>query len=344
MPIDAVQKLIHLRTEKNKLVMYNIDRLWEISRNATTAQDILDGLHPWGKDSDLKFHNTLCYVFIVFGAFSLALGWLITDYIPFFFSILCSLLWFFIAYLSYESNDPIQEVIQALELKIKLLKFDLAFQKLPDFLSNTLNSALVIAKLKQAFPLFNQGTESNDIVNFASTIWTDEDSTQHPILLFKYHYVSEFSILDSKGKRQKIKKFHKDLWGVFVFQTEALGIAASNRRENFVYPYTQYWQSSDIELNQKLSIFGHNQQQLAKVISPSMTLKLSDFFQNNKGDLIIHFQENILCYMGEQNLFHTTSKNNPADIQNISELRGYLRTLDMPNYQQFKQRMLKFCS
>lgn len=342
MPIKTVHQLIHLRSKTNKQVMNNVARLWEICRHAQSAQDILDGLHPWGKYNSLEFHNRFSYVFIMIGMLSLVLGWLMSHYFPIAFTLLMSVAWFFIAYISYESDDPIEEVIQALELKMKMLKDDLQFQKLPAHLTGVMNSNLVLGKLKQSFPLFNQGSESNEIERFASTTWIDQNQQSHPVLLFKYHYVSYLSLSNADGEEQKLKKTENDLWGAFVFKTKSLGIAASNKRDRFFHPYTQDWHSSDIQLNQKLNIFGYDQHQLARSISPALTLKLNDLFEDLKGDLVIHFQENILCYMVEQDLFRTMSKKSPQEIRNISELRGYLRTLDMPDYQQFKQRMLNF--
>ncbi|SUV30166.1 Uncharacterised protein [Acinetobacter haemolyticus] len=69
-----------------------------------------------------------------------------------------------------------------------------------------------------------------------------------------------------------------------------------------------------------------------------MTLKLHDFFQHFKGDLIYHHQEQILCYVGEQNLLQTTSKRD--QINDIPALRGHLRTMTMPQYQRFQELML----
>lgn len=340
MPLNTIQRMMHIRSVHNQKVMHNVARLWDISRQAQSSQDILDGLHPWGKNNHLQFHNSLSYGFMVFALLSLPLGWIVVDYFPFSLSVLIAFGWAFLGYISYEADDPIDEVIDALELKMKLFKDQLNFNQLPSHLTGTMNSVIVLSKLKQYFPLFQQGNESNEIVRYASTVWHDAQGKPHPVLLFKYHYVSQLSIPNAEGKEQKIKQIEKDLWGAFVFQIEPLGIAASNRRDRFFYPYTQSWRSSDIQLNQNLKIFGYDQHQLARTIRPALTLKLSDFFQHNKGDLVIHFEENILCYLGEQNLFRTLSKKPRKDIQNISDLRGYLRTLDMPDYQLFKQRML----
>ncbi|MFX5701018.1 hypothetical protein ABTE07_19305, partial [Acinetobacter baumannii] len=96
--------------------------------------------------------------------------------------------------------------------------------------------------------------------------------------------------------------------------------------------------STDILINQELNIFGTDQHQLAKEIGPSLTLKLHDFFQHFTGDLIYHHEEQILCYLGEQDLFQTTSKR--SEIHDIPALRGHLRTMTMPQYEKFQQFML----
>lgn len=66
------------------------------------------------------------------------------------------------------------------------------------------------------------------------------------------------------------------------------------------------------------------------------------FFQHFNGDLIYHHQEQILCYLGEQNLFQTASKR--TQIDDISALRGHLRTMIMPQYQRLQQLMLNLIS
>lgn len=324
--------------------MQNIMRLWQIEQTAKSAQEILDALHPWGENNELAFHNKIPILLAILGAGTFVFGGLLKDFFPFSLSFLLSIAYFAIALIIYEPNTPINQVIQQLEQKMKLLKFDLHFDKLPTHLSATFNPILVLSRLKQNFPLFNQGNDSNEIVGFASTIWNDDQSVSHPVLLFKYHYVTELSLPGTDGKNQKVKDIHKDLWGAFVFETSSLGLAASNKRTQFFYPYTQGWQSSDIVLNKKLNIFGYDRHQLAKIVSPSMTLKLINLFENNSGDLVSHYEENMLCFMGERNLFKSTSKTSRDGIKTISELRGYLRTLDMPNYEKFKQDMLEFMS
>lgn len=342
MPINTIQQQIHLRTKTNQRVMLNIARLWDIGRQAKSSDDILNGLHPWGRNNELKFHNALPKLLIGLAISCLLLGWLIHSYIPYFVSICISLGFGFIAFLIYEPDDPIEEVIEYLEQRMMLLKFDLDFQSIPEIFPKTSNSVLAINKLKQLFPVFNQGSISNEITMHASTTWLNEHGVHYPVMLFQYQYVIELKVPNSDGKLKKIKEIEKNLFGIFIFESKGQGFAVSNKRNSFFYPYNFLWKSSDILLNESLKIFGHNPFELAKTMSPMMTLKLIDFFQHQSGDLISHYEENILLFLGEQNLFQTSNKKQLSDIDNISELRGYLRTLSMPNYQQLRQNMLKF--
>ncbi|ENX36808.1 hypothetical protein F889_00058 [Acinetobacter colistiniresistens] len=338
MPIDTVQQALHIRRKKNAQVFRNIARLWEVGQKAHSDQALLDSLHPWREDHSLHFFNVLPYLLALISIGTLVFGYFFHPHIQYIWSLLGAFLTGFLAYLLYEPQEPLTRVIHYLEERMTVLRYGLQFQQLPAYLPIQAQPILVMSKLKQHFPLFNRGSESNEITHYASTTWHD-GNIEHQVLLFQYHYVSEMPILQDQSSDKKIvKEIHKDLWGAFIFQMPALGIAVSNQRSRFFEPYTRSWQSSDILINQELNIFGLNQHQLAKEVSPSLTLKLHDFFQHFTGDLIYHHQEQILCYVGEQNLFETASKR--SDIHDIPALRGHLRTMTMPQYQKFQQWML----
>ena len=338
MPIDTVEQALHIRRKKNAQVFRNIARLWEVGQKSHSDQDLLDALHPWRDDHSLRFFNVLPYLLGIVSVCTLVFGYFLHPHVQYIFSLFTAFLTGFLAYLLYEPEEPLTQVITYLEQRMTVLRYGLQFQQLPAYLPIQAQPLLVISKLKQFFPLFNRGTESNEITQYASTTWHD-GTTEHQVLLFQYHYVNELPIFQEENSNQKIaKEIHKDLWGAFVFQMPSSGIAVSNKRSRFFEPYTSSWQSSDILINQELNIFGLDQHQLAKEISPSLTLKLNDFFQHFTGDLIYHHQEQILCYLGEQNLFQTASKR--SDIDDISALRGHLRTMTMPQYHKFQQLML----
>lgn len=338
MPIDTVEQALHIRRKKNAQVFRNIARLWEVGQKSHSDQDLLDALHPWRDDHSLRFFNVLPYLLAIVSVCTLVFGYFLHPHVQYIFSLFAAFLTGFLAYLLYEPEEPLTQVITYLEQRMTVLRYGLQFQQLPAYLPIQAQPLLVISKLKQFFPLFNRGTESNEITQYASTTWHD-GTTEHQVLLFQYHYVSELPIFKEENSNQKIaKEIHKDLWGAFIFQIPISGIAVSNKRSRFFEPYTSSWQSSDILINQELNIFGLDQHQLAKEISPSLTLKLNDFFQHFTGDLIYHHQEQILCYVGEQDLFQTASKR--SDIDDISALRGHLRTMTMPQYHKFQQLML----
>ena len=342
MPIDTVEQALHIRRKKNAQVFRNIARLWDIGQKSHSDQDLLDALHPWRDDHSLCFFNVLPFILGIVSVCTLVFGYFFHPHIQFIWSFLGAFLTGFLAYLLYEPKEPLTQVITYLEQRMTVLRYGLQFQQLPAYLPIQAQPLLVISRLKQFFPLFNRGTESNEITQYASTTWHD-GTTEHQVLLFQYHYVSELPIFQEENSNQKIaKEIHKDLWGAFIFQMPASGIAVSNKRSRFFEPYTSSWQSSDILINQELNIFGVDQHQLAKEIGPSLTLKLHDFFQHFTGDLIYHHEEQILCYLGEQNLFQTASKR--SEIHDISALRGHLRTMTMPQYQKFQQLMLNLIS
>ena len=341
MPIDTVQEALHIRRKKNAQVFRNIARLWEIGQKSHNDQELLDALHPWREDHGLRFFNVLPYLLAITSISTLIFGYFLHPHIQFIWSFLGAFLTGFLAYLLYEPKEPLTQVINYLEQRMTVLRYGLQFQQLPAYLPNQAQPLLVICRLKQFFPLFNRGTESNEITQYASTTWHD-GITEHQVLLFQYHYISEMPIFQENNKKKIVKEIHKDLWGAFIFQIPALGVAVSNQRSRFFAPYTSSWQSSDILINQKLKIFGLDQHQLAKEVGPSMTLKLHDFFEHFSGDLIYHHEEQILCYVGEQNLFQTASKR--SEIHDISALRGHLRTMTMPQYQKFQQLMLNLIS
>ena len=337
MPIDTIQEALHIRRKKNAQVFRNIARLWEIGQKSHNDQELLDALHPWREDHGLRFFNVLPYLLAITSMSTLIFGYFLHPHIQFIWSFLGAFLTGFLAYLLYEPKEPLTQVINYLEQRMTVLRYGLQFQQLPAYLPIQAQPLLVMSRLKQYFPLFNLGTESNEITQYASTTWHD-GITEHQVLLFQYHYISEMPIFQENNKKKIVKEIHKDLWGAFIFQIPALGVAVSNQRSRFFAPYTNSWQSSDILINQKLKIFGLDQHQ----VGPSMTLKLHDFFEHFSGDLIYHHEEQILCYLGEQNLFQTASKR--SEIHDISALRGHLRTMTMPQYQKFQQLMLNLIS
>lgn len=336
MPTDTLQQILHIQRKKNQQVMRNVARLWDIGRQAQSADELLDALHPWGKDRDLRFYNVLPKFLIIIGVATLVIGGLLHQYFPFFFTLMISAAIGFWAYLIYESQDPIDEVIQYLRERMLTLRYDLNFQKLPASFPDPTRTFSVISQLKILFPLFYKGTKENRIDYFASTLWQHEGKS-YPVIIFQYDYVIEIATSNQRETRNVIRKINKQLWGAFIFDAVATGLAISNTGNDFFPPYVQKWETSDIQTNQQLDIYGCDAHEIVKHVTPSFTLKLSHFFEKFKGDLIFHPHENIVCYLGEHDLFRLQSKH--TDIQEISHLRGHLRTLNMLEYDLFKARI-----
>ncbi|MHA3053017.1 hypothetical protein [Acinetobacter sp. ANC 4640] len=344
MPMDAIQQILHIQRKKNQQVMRNVARLWDIGQKAQTPDELLDALHPWGEDRDLRFYNVLPMFLVIASVLVLFFGGLLHHYFPFFFSLLISAALGFWAYLIHESQDPINEVIQYLRERMLSLRYDLHFHQLPDNFTNpsrTLSVMSVMSQLKALFPMFSKGTEVNRLDYFASTTWL-HDGQRYPVIIFEYDYIIEVATTNQRGERNVIRKINKRQWGAFIFDAPALGLAISNTGNDFFPPYIQEWETSDIQTNRKLDIYGCDAHETAKHITPSFTLKLYDFFEKFTGDLLFHPREGIVCYLGEQDLFRLQSKQ--VEIQEISHLRGHLRTLGMLEYDLFKEHMLKLLS
>lgn len=340
MPIDSVKHSIHIRRKKNAVVFQNIARLWDLGRNAHSHQDILDGLHPWNAPITLLFENLLPRLLAFIG---------ILIILPIFFQashfwaqlcLLAGLMMIFWAYLSYEQDDPIEEVIEFLERESIAKKYQLNFGRQPQHISVPLNPLQFIAQLKNLFPVFNQGSIANNISNYASSVWEDEDGRQHQVLVFQYHYISEIKVRDKDGEELKLKEVHKDLWGVFVFDVEQQGIAVTSMNTPFYYPFSFPWHSSDIQINQKLKFYGSDEMQTAKLMSPGFVLRIADFFQHRQGNLMFHPTSRILCFLGPQDLFQVSSKS--SKIEDISALRGHLRTFKLTSLENLKQDLTHF--
>ena len=76
------------------------------------------------------------------------------------------------------------------------------------------------------------------------------------------------------------------------------------------------------------------------LLSTAMVLKLDDFFQHQQGDLLFHPERNTLCFLGNRNLLEISSK--AKNIQDISALRGHLRTFKLPYLEQLQTDLVDF--
>jgi hypothetical protein len=80
--------------------------------------------------------------------------------------------------------------------------------------------------------------------------------------------------------------------------------------------------------------------QMAKQLSPGFVLRLSQFFQYREGDLIFHPQQRVLCYLGPHDIFNAPERK--QNIQDISALRGHLRTFKLVELEKLQTDLIQF--
>lgn len=337
MPVDTLKHSLRIHRNINRRVLHNIARLWQLGQQAKTHQELLDGLHPWGDHPSLKFNNVLP-VMLMFAAGTCALATFIFIQQGIFagLCLLTACALGFAAYVYHEPQTPLQEVVSFLRQQVLEKKYQLRFQELPTHFPDTMQPFFLLARLKNLFPVFEQGTVSNMLPVYASTCWQDQHGQSWPVMLFQYDFIHEVSLPGQSPAQGNLKRTQKSLWGIFIFEQPApLGLAVTTTHKEFDWPYQELWQTSDIQINQKLRIYGHDALQLAKIMTPAMALRLNDFFTARSGDLLWHSEQNILCFLTEQNLFKMDA--NRQNITDISKLRGHLRTFRLSHYEQLEQ-------
>ncbi|MCU4414258.1 hypothetical protein KTH71_09425 [Acinetobacter sp. WU_MDCI_Axc73] len=333
MPIESLQRTLHIRRKKNAHVFRNIARLQEIGEKAEAHQQILDQLHPWGDNPTLRFDNGLPKFLMLMGVISFLGMFVLPSFgFPFVLGLFCTIGLFFLAFILYETDDSIEEVIRYLEEKSIETRYGLKFGQVPDYLSSYARPALFIQQLINSFPFFDKGHDSNQISWYASaTIKNDQDKA-YPTFIFQYHYINRIEVIDGNGDKVTIRRIDKNLYGICIFETQTHALAVNNLGSQIGFPYEVRWNSSDIQISQQLAIYGIDQLQLVKTLNPALLLRLSDFFKSRKGELIFHSHQNMMCFLGDANLFEVSSKT--REIRDISSLRGHLRTFRLKHYEQ----------
>lgn len=113
----------------------------QLGNKQNPDQDILDALHPWNDNKELYFYNNLPRLLFISGVLTCLFGVGYSSlYSIYFLSFSTGALCCFLAYLIYESDEPINEVIAFLEERIMLLRYDLHFNKMPGHITTTSNS------------------------------------------------------------------------------------------------------------------------------------------------------------------------------------------------------------
>ena len=340
MPIETVQQSIHIRRKKNAVVFDNLERLWRLQHEAKSHQDILDGLHPWNAPIPLKFDNFLPAILFIIGLCCALIIVVKPSSIYFQLSFFIGLMMMFWAWISFEKKTEIDKTIKALEDQVIKHKYQLDYFKQPTHIDLPLQPVLMMTKIKQMFPVFDVGSYANDIPLYASSTWQDENGQDHPVMVFEYRYIDEVTVRDKDGDEVRVKLIERSQWGVLVFKTKLKGLAVTSMGRKFYHPYSYPWQTSDISLTQKIKIYGSDPLNTAKQMSPSLVLKFAEFFDTQDGHLLFHPTNDCLCFIGPKNLFQISK--NKRKIEDISALRGHLRTFKLVHLERLQQDLLKF--
>ncbi len=344
MPIQRVNTWLHIRRQSNAMVWRNIERLNDIASRDYPHHDLLAQLYPWGNNPSLKFNNGLSLLIFIAASFSLlSLVLFPVLHVPTIIGITITMGLGFLAYLLYESPSAVRDAVMRLEEDVIRSLYQIQQGKLPEQQVLPLRASMLMSQMQIIFPLFQQGDLSNAIHAYAAATWQGRSGKNHPVLLFQYHYVNQVETQDKNGKHLKIKEKHFDRWGVLVFEGRLQGLAISSlgrfQSPDFGHAYAEKWQTSDIDTNQKINIFCSNPMQAAKALDPVTVLGLNQLFEKHRGVLMCHPNQAVMCFLGEQNLLEHA--NNRPKIQDISQLRGHLRTFRLYPYEQLQQAMLK---
>ncbi|KAA8733874.1 hypothetical protein F4V57_07435 [Acinetobacter qingfengensis] len=337
MPIENLQEHWRLHRRMNKKVWNNVERLRRIALNATSKQDILDALHPWRLSPLLTFNNTWSYIL-------LALSVVLTGAATFYFyqtGLWLLFLWIIgftagcYAYLSIEQPEYIERVIQMLAHKTLQFQYDFKFNEFPPLGVDLNNPSYLLTLIKNQFDCFQQGRSDNEIIDFAGTTWQVNEDL-YPVLLVHYIAITEVTLSDKNGN-EYTKQIETQRWGACVFNMPNLAVVISNKNQNFP-SYPVEWDSSDIGFNQQFYLAGQSEYELAKSLTPQRILALAEHLQDMRGCLMFHHQLNIMCYLSEQNIFKI--KPPKKAITDISQLRGFLRTLQAPHYECMQKNLV----
>lgn len=337
MPLEHLQERWHFHQRMNKKVWNNIHRLRNIALSNPSKQEVLDALHPWRLSISLRYNNTFSYLLLGISIL-LLVGSTLYLYQTGLPLLLCWIVGIFLAayaLLSIDKQSEVEDVINLLQDSVFQSQYDIKFSEFPTIDQNiAMNQAYMLAKVTQGFPCLNEGNAGNEIAQYAATHW-HIDGHDYPVLLLHYIAVSEIVIRNQKGEEIR-KRIETPRWGACVFDMPALALVISSENVNYER-YPVRWTSSDIQFNQRFYLYGQQEFELAKNLSPLRTLTLANHLQHMKGRLVFHEQMQAFCYLSRQNIFEC--KKPAKNITDVSQLRGYLRTLQAPHYEQMQRNL-----
>lgn len=354
--MNHLQKRWHIRRKKNDAVFRNIHQLYDIAQQAHSWQEMVNQLSLWKDDRRLVFDNQFSYGLMIVAVFCLILFFIISS--GQLLLILAAIVFGGLAFILYEEQTPVKNTIYFMEKQCIAKKYHFNYSYLPmPFASYHASPLLGLSFLKQQFfPLFDQGDSLNHFPLYANTIWTDHTGKQYPVLVFQYQYskLNRFNEINQRmirfnypiigylmdllqqDQQRSTEKIY-NLYGVFVFDVDLHGFAASTE-QLFTPYYPAQWLTSDIQLNHQIQIRGQTTLSLAKKITPSVVLALNQLFSKRSGHLYCHEEMPILCFLGDEPLFHANSAVQQLDT--ITQLRRHLSRFRLTYYERLQRDML----
>lgn len=337
MPIEHIQQRWHFHQRMNKKVWININRLRMIALSSESKQDVLDAMHPWRLSLSLRYNNSMSYLLISVGVIILFAStiYLYQAGITLLILWLIALAIIAYGYLSIDKQSEVDAVIHLLQDLVFQSQYNIQLLEFPNIAQNTtINPTYMLMKIRQSFPCFNEGNSNNEFRTFAATTW-HIDGHDYPILLLHYVATDEIVMRDQKGREYR-KQIETHRFGACVFHMPPLALVVSSERESYER-YPVRWRTSDIRLNQRLHIYGQQEFELAKNLNPQRVIALADSLAHMKGRLIFHEDMQAMCYISTQPIFEC--KKPRKEISDVSQLRGYLRTLQAPHYENMQKNL-----
>lgn len=325
MPLDQLRQALHLRQQHNQQVADNLERLKGLMLSAENKQDLLDALHPWGAPNSLVFHNLIAIFLYICAAISLLTFLFIDSVSGHLLILLTSAALFGLGWLMYEPSSLVKQHVTALEHKMLSLSYQLHRHQLPTALSRQMTPVQFIRHIVSAFPVLQQGNYRNSISEFASIPlqWGEQALSA---VVFRYDYEDHVERYNAQTKKYETKIIERHCWGILCLEQPTRGLIVSqSAMKKLAMPYHVEWKPTDIALNRNLNFYGASEMHLAKQLSPSLSLKLVEFFSHCQGSLNFHHELKMCCYLTTNNLFQVA--NHQKNIEDISMLRGHLRTL-----------------
>lgn len=316
----------------NRNVRDNLVELENKIRGCNTAEQFLKCFDDYPSDCSLKYKNNIFYILATIAS--------ILCFLVFFVAIkegdqallyllLMPLIVFFTGYYFKQSDEHRQRLITAMENIYLEKKYGFEWLKDQPNITHQQN------RQDYAF-LFKKGNHKNDTSYYASGFF-DLDGKQMPYTIFQYHYIDKHieTYRENGKKKERVVYKYYDSWGVFVscISSPAFAITSYDNRY-FSIP----WSTSLIEFNERHSISGESEIELAKMLTPKNLLffesflKAHDFFE-----LVSNDTNATLCLTFKWDILERENIT-PKKCISVKQLGEHFSGLSMPAFEVFQDK------